>query len=374
MSSTVESAATSSTAPHHAPPPLPPTTSEMQATSLATLADAALGCVSQGGPGQSQSQPGLGSGEGKEAGLDMASLASLKALLVGGTASLASAASPAVDNAALTQLLLQALRQNLSSQQQQQQQQQQPFQPLEDAASMHMSMLLNSLAPPPSSLLQQQQQQQQQQHALAPVSVSAGTGVGFPMFLPPPPTAHALQQANEKILMLPQQMPHVDSTKMLLRNLSMQSSLLNTLIQEMHVDEKLVNTLKVQTRAKELESSRLKASVADLEEKLKQERAKFEEAEALWIEKDAVWKAATSRLDAKKTSVQDLERVVSELKEDVRRETGFDPEKLVSSSMTSSVAPTSADTATGGEDCESISKISISRLSTNILELDAQWK
>ncbi|KAI9337944.1 hypothetical protein BDR26DRAFT_863337 [Obelidium mucronatum] len=166
-------------------------------------------------------------------------------------------------------------------------------------------------------------------------------------FLPPPPTAQAVALAQEKLL-LP-----VDNTKILLRNLSMQSSLLNTLTLEMQQDEKLVNSLKAQTRAKELESSKLKASLTDLEEKLKAERAKFEEAEAIWIEKESVWKAAASRLESKKVSVQDLERVVSELKEDVRRETGFDPEKLVSSSATTS-QPTSTDISNGTEDCESI--------------------
>ncbi|KAJ3201286.1 hypothetical protein HDU82_008234 [Entophlyctis luteolus] len=137
--------------------------------------------------------------------------------------------------------------------------------------------------------------------------------------------------------------PPVDATKLLLRNLSLQSTMLQTLQQEMREEEKQAHRLKSQKRTHEAEANRLKQSVQDLEEKLKAEQIKFEEAESKWREMDAVHQSAIRRLESKKIAIADLEKVVTGLKDDVRRETGFDPEKLVSSVTPVSLPKDDAD-------------------------------
>ncbi|KAI8616155.1 hypothetical protein BC830DRAFT_1119286 [Chytriomyces sp. MP71] len=151
--------------------------------------------------------------------------------------------------------------------------------------------------------------------------------------LPPPGMQHAAVESAGAVVASQQnhetaEAPPQDATKILLRNLSVKAALLAERSQELAGEEKLVSSLKVQARAKELEALRLKATLDDLEAKCKAERAKFEEAEAVWMQKDAVWKVAIERLDFKRTEVRELERTVSDLKGDVRRETGFDPENI----------------------------------------------
>ncbi|KAI8831225.1 hypothetical protein BJ741DRAFT_617809 [Chytriomyces cf. hyalinus JEL632] len=122
--------------------------------------------------------------------------------------------------------------------------------------------------------------------------------------------------------------PQHDATKMLLRSLSVKAALLAARAQELAVEEKHVAALKVKARSTETDLARIRTSLNELEARLKDEKIRFDQAEARWIQKDAVWREAVEQLDAKKEEVRELERAVSDLKNDVRRETGFDPENI----------------------------------------------
>ncbi|KAJ3231736.1 hypothetical protein HDU81_003546 [Chytriomyces hyalinus] len=122
--------------------------------------------------------------------------------------------------------------------------------------------------------------------------------------------------------------PQHDATKMLLRSLSVKAALLAARAQELAVEEKHVAALKVKARSTETDLARIRTSLNELEARLKDEKIRFDQAEARWIQKDAVWREAMEQLDARKEEVRELERAVADLKNDVRRETGFDPENI----------------------------------------------